>query len=70
MKIVIDAINTPIIPINPDLYKRPINYTVKVGDTLSRIANNHKINLEKMMSDNNIKTSRINIGDKIVIKFR
>ena len=59
-----------IIPINPDLYKRDIKYIVKVGDTLSRIANNHKIDLKKMMNDNNIKTSRINIGDKIVIKFR
>jgi len=59
-----------IIPINPDLYKRPINYIVKVGDTLGRIANNHKVNLKKFMKDNNLKTSMINIGDKLVIKFR
>jgi len=58
------------VPIDPDLYKRPINYTVKVGDTLSRIASNHKIGFKKLMSDNNLKKSTINIGDKLVINFQ
>jgi membrane-bound lytic murein transglycosylase D len=59
-----------IIPINPDLYKRPINYIVKIGDTLGKIAYKHKVDLKKFMKDNNLKTSMINIGDKLVINFR
>ena len=59
-----------IIPIDPDVYKRPINYIVKVGDTLNKIANNHKINFQKLMKDNNLKTSMIRIGDRLVINYR
>jgi membrane-bound lytic murein transglycosylase D len=59
-----------IIPIDPDLYKRPINYTVQVGDTLNKIATKHNVDFKKLMEDNNLKTSMIRIGDKIVIKFR
>ncbi|MGB3751028.1 MAG: LysM peptidoglycan-binding domain-containing protein [Arcobacteraceae bacterium] len=58
------------IPIDPDVYKRPINYVVKVGDTLSRIASNYKIEFTQLMKDNNLKTSRINIGDELVINFK
>jgi len=58
------------IPIDPDVYKRPVNYIVKVGDTLGKIASSHKIKFKKLMKDNNLKTSRINIGDKLVIKFK
>lgn len=58
------------IPIDPDVYKRPINYVVKVGDTLSRIASNYKIEFKQLMKDNNLKTSKINIGDKLVINFK
>jgi len=58
------------IPIDPDVYKRPINYTVKVGDTLGRIASNHKVEFKKLMQDNNLKTSMIHIGDNLVIKFK
>jgi membrane-bound lytic murein transglycosylase D len=58
------------IPINPDVYKRPIDYIVKVGDTLSRIATNHEIKFAKLMHDNKLKTSMIHIGDKLVIKFK
>lgn len=58
------------IPIDPDVYKRPINYIVKVGDTLGRIASNHKVAFKKLMQDNNLKTSMIHIGDKLVIKFK
>ena len=36
------------IPIDPDVYKRPINYIVKVGDTLGRIASSHKIAFQKV----------------------
>jgi membrane-bound lytic murein transglycosylase D len=59
-----------IIPIDPDMYKRPINYIVKIGDTLGQIASKHNINLNQMMKDNKLKTSMINIGDKLVIKFK
>jgi membrane-bound lytic murein transglycosylase D len=59
-----------IIPIDPDLYKRPINYTVKVGDTIGRIASKYNIDFKKLMKDNKLKTSMIKIGDKLVIKFK
>ena len=58
------------IPIDPDVYKRPINYIVKVGDTLGKIASNHKITFSKLMKDNELTTSMIHIGDKLVIKFQ
>ena len=59
-----------VIPIDPDLYKRPIQYTVRIGDTLSKIATKHNIDFKKLMKDNNLKTSMIRTGDKLVIKFR
>jgi len=59
-----------LIPIDPDLYKSPINYTIQVGDTLSKIATEHNVDFKQLMKDNNLKTSMIKIGDKIVIKFK
>jgi membrane-bound lytic murein transglycosylase D len=59
-----------LIPIDPDTYKTPINYTVKVGDTLGKIANAHKVKVSKLMKDNSLKTSQIRIGDKLVIKYK
>lgn len=58
------------IPIDPDRYKRPVNYVVKVGDTLGRIASNHKVAFKKLMKDNNLKTSMIRIGDELVINYK
>jgi len=58
------------IPIDPDVYRKPINYIVKVGDTLSRIATNHKTGFKQIMKDNNLKTSTIQVGDKLVINFK
>jgi len=58
------------IPIDPDVYKRPINYIVKVGDSLGRIASKHNITFKKLMKDNNLKTSMINIGDELVINLK
>ena len=58
------------IPIDPDAYKRPINYIVKVGDSLGKIASKHNIGFKKLMKDNHLKTSMINIGDELVIKFK
>lgn len=57
------------IPINPDLYKKPINYTVQVGDTLNKIATKHNIDFKKLMEDNNLKTTMIKTGDKLVIRY-
>lgn len=59
-----------IIPIDPDMYKRPKNYIIKRGDTLSKIAANFKVPLKRIIKDNNLKTSMIHIGDRIVIKFK
>ena len=59
-----------IIPIDPDLYKRAKNYFVKKGDTLGKIAKRFNVPLKRLMEDNNLKTSMIHIGDKIVIKFK
>ena len=59
-----------IIPIDPDSYKQPIEYTVKVGDSLARIASKFNTTFKKLMKDNNLKTSMIHIGDKLVIKFK
>lgn len=58
-----------VIPIDPDSYKRPKNYYVKKGDTLGKIARNFGISLKKLMKDNNLKSSVIRIGDKIVVNF-
>lgn len=58
------------IPIDPDIYKKPIDYVVKIGDTLGRIASSHNVEFKKLMKDNNLKTSMIRIGDKLVIKFK
>ena len=42
-------------------------YRVKSGDTLSKIAKNYRVSLRKLKRDNNLKTSVIRIGDRIVI---
>lgn len=59
-----------VIPIDPDIYKRPKNYTIKRGDTLGKIARNFNVPLDRIIRDNKLKTSMIRIGDKIVIKFK
>ena len=59
-----------IIPIDPETYKRDVDYVVRTGDTLGKIAENYKVDLKKLMKDNNLKTSMIRIGEKLVIKYR
>ena len=49
-------------------YKTAKKYIVKSGDSLYSIAKRHKINIEKLKKDNNLKTSLLKIGDKIVIR--
>ncbi|MCK5111625.1 MAG: LysM peptidoglycan-binding domain-containing protein [Arcobacteraceae bacterium] len=58
-----------IIPVDPQTIKRDKIYFVKSGDSLGKIAKKYKISLNKLMKDNNIKTSMIKIGDKIVVKY-
>jgi membrane-bound lytic murein transglycosylase D len=48
--------------------KTTLIYKVKNGDTLYSIARKYNIDLKKLMSDNELKSNFINIGDKIVIK--
>ena len=59
-----------LIPVDPDVYKKDEQYIVKVGDTINKIALAHHIDYKKLMKDNNLKTSMIKIGDKIVIKYQ
>ena len=58
-----------IIPIDPLIIKRDIIYIVKSGDNLGRISSKYKISLNKIKKDNHLKTSMIQIGDKIVLKY-
>jgi membrane-bound lytic murein transglycosylase D len=58
-----------IIPIDPSMIKRDKIYFVKSGDSLGKIARFYKISLKKLMKDNNLKTSMIRIGDKIIVKY-
>ncbi|MEA3553253.1 MAG: LysM peptidoglycan-binding domain-containing protein [Campylobacterota bacterium] len=57
------------IPFGLGSYNMDEEYTVKVGDTLNKIATQYKVKIKKLMNDNNLKTSMIRIGDKIVIKY-
>ncbi|MGJ8677612.1 MAG: LysM peptidoglycan-binding domain-containing protein [Akkermansiaceae bacterium] len=43
------------------------SYTVKKGDTLSRIAKNHSTSVTAIMKTNTLKSDRINIGQKLSI---
>lgn len=59
-----------IIPMAPEFApKQDEIYIIKQGDTLSRIAKSYKIKLSKLMKDNKITNSLINIGDKLVITY-
>ncbi|QKF82283.1 lytic transglycosylase domain-containing protein [Halarcobacter ebronensis] len=44
------------------------NYIVKIGDSLSSIAKKYNMDVKKIMKDNNLKTTFLKIGDKIVIR--
>lgn len=59
-----------IIPVDPENFRRDVDYTVKTGDTLGKIASSFKINLKKLMKDNNLKTTMIRTGEKLLIKFK
>jgi len=60
-----------LIPVDMDIVnKKPIIYIVQKGDSLIKIAKKYKISLARLKKDNNLKSSIIHIGDKIVIKNR
>jgi len=46
---------------------RGTTYTVKSGDTLTRISKNYGVSVKALQEANNIKGSRINVGQKLVI---
>lgn len=59
-----------IIPLGKSKLPKPdTDYFVKAGDTLASIARSNNIKLAKLMKDNNLKSSFIRIGDKLVIKY-
>lgn len=49
-------------------YAAPTIYRVKQGDSLCSIAKKHNIHVDKLKSQNNLKTNKLSIGQQIVIK--
>jgi membrane-bound lytic murein transglycosylase D len=47
--------------------KKTINYTVKSGDTLTKIAKKHNVTIANLQKWNNLKNDRINAGQKLII---
>jgi len=47
--------------------KKKVIYTVKSGDTLTRISKLYKVSIESIQKWNGLKSDRINIGQKLVI---
>jgi membrane-bound lytic murein transglycosylase D len=45
-------------------------YIIKKGDNLFRIAKQYGTTMDKIMKDNNLKSSKVKKGDKIVIKLK
>ena len=53
--------------IEPDLAEGVIQYEVKAGDNLYTIAKNHKTTVKLIRDENNLKTSNIRPGQKLII---
>ena len=49
-------------------FSAPITYKVKSGDSLCSIAKKHQIHVDKLRSQNNLKTNKLSIGQQIIIK--
>lgn len=45
-------------------------YTVKGGDTLTKIAKNHGVTVSQLRAANNMRTARVNVGQKLKIPAR
>ena len=58
-----------IIPVIASYFKKQKIHYVKRGDNISKIAKLYNISVKKLMNDNNLKTSMIHIGDKLVLKY-
>lgn len=54
-------------PANPHPTTGETVYSVKAGDSLSRIAKTHHITVKALKSVNNLATDRINIGEQLKI---
>lgn len=61
--------NTNKIAVSTPKKNQKIEYTVKRGDTLKSIASNNKIALNKLISDNKLKSMTIFEGDKLVLIY-
>jgi len=61
--------NNKIAVSEPKKAKKRVEYTVKKGDTLKSIALINKIALNKLISDNKLKSMTIFEGDKLVINY-
>ena len=53
--------------VEPDLAEGVIQYAVKAGDNLYTIAKNHKTTVKAIRDENNLKTSNIRPGQKLII---
>ena len=45
----------------------PDNYTVKSGDTLTKIARDYKVTIKQLQQANGIKGSNIKVGQKLIL---
>lgn len=50
------------------LNNNSIEYTVKKGDNLIKIANKYNVKLADLLKDNDLNTTNIGIGDKLIVK--
>jgi peptidoglycan DL-endopeptidase LytE len=50
-------------------FSAPITYKVKPGDSLCSIAKKHNIHVDKLKSQNNLKTNKLSIGQQITLKI-
>jgi peptidoglycan endopeptidase LytE len=57
-------------PAVPDLGAGELMYTVKSGDTLTKIATDHGTTVRAIRSLNNLQTDRIKVGEKLKIPAR
>lgn len=62
------SINQKLILPVKNVKKTTKRHTVKSGDTLGGIARKYKVDIEKLMRDNKLKTHLLKIGDRLVIR--
>lgn len=67
-KIVLPIPEDMIVKLSSKSKNRKKHYVVKSGDSLYSIARRHKIDIKKIMKDNNLKNTQLKIGDRLVIR--